>query len=460
MTDVAATAAHAAASRTRAPGPHFRTPIGALSAMRRDPLGFLTHCWRRYGDLIEIPLPPWRLFVVVHPDHVRRVLHDNHRNYWKGNVIGKLKRIAGEGLVFSDGELWRRQRQLIQPAFHRERIAALADMMVGTTAEAIEALCRRTADGRPVDVAAEMSKLTLEIVAKALFGTELGADEEGFTSSVTGAMGYANHLMNHLFTPPLFIPTSANRRGRRAIAGVDRVVWNVVEKRRRDGRERDDLLGMLLRARDAETNQAMDDKQLRDEVVTFLVAGHETTAVALAWAWHLLSQHPAAEARLGEEIAEVLGQRPLTIADIPRLEYTRMVIEESMRLYPPAWATNREAYRNDEIGGMHVPARSSVLVSPFLTHRHPEFWEDPEAFEPLRFSAERSVSRPEYAYFPFGGGPRGCVGRQFAMMEAQIILAMTARRFRFRAVEGHRVDPDPILTLRPRNGVLATVEAR
>jgi cytochrome P450 len=460
MTDLATgSPAELSSARRRAPGPRFRTPLGALSAMRGNPLQFLLECWKRYGDTVEISFPPWRLILVVHPDDVRRVLHDNHRNYWKGAVIGKLKRIAGEGLVFSDGDLWRRQRQLIQPAFHRDRIAALADMMAETTSAALERLAARSADGRPVDIAAEMSELTLEIVAKALFGAELGEDKDSFAQSVTGAMVYANHLMNHIFILPLFVPTAANRRGRRAIAGVDRVVWKVIEQRRRDGRERHDLLGMLLGARDAETNQAMDDKQLRDEVVTFLVAGHETTAVTLSWAWYLLSRHPAAEERLREEVSRVLQGRAPGMADLPQLQYTRMVIEESMRLYPPAWAMNRETYRDDEIAGMHIPARSSVLVSPFITHRHPLFWEEPETFDPSRFSAERSAGRPEYAYFPFGGGPRGCVGRQFAMMEAQIVLAMTAQRLRLRAVPGQESAADPILTLRPRGGVPMTVEA-
>jgi cytochrome P450 len=305
-----------------------------------------------------------------------------------------------------------------------------------------------------------MSRLTLEIVAKALFGTQLGDDREEFASAVTDAMTYANHLMNHFFTPPLFVPIPVNVRGRRAIARVDRIVWKVIGERRRDGRDGRDLLGMLLQARDAESDRAMDDKQLRDEVVTFLVAGHETTAVALTWTWYLLSQHPAVEQRLQREIASVLDGRRPAIDDLTHLTYTRMVIEEAMRLYPPVWATNRESYREDEIAGMRIPARSSLAISPFITHRHPLFWENPETFDPERFSPERSATRPEYAYFPFGGGPRGCVGRQFAMMEAQIILAMVAQRFRLRAVPGHAVQPYPILTLRPRHGVLMTCEAR
>jgi cytochrome P450 len=442
-----------------APGPRFRTPFGFLSVMRRDPLGFLLKCRREYGDVVHIRFPPWSSVFVAHPRDVRHVLQDNHKNYWKGNVFQKLKRIAGEGLVFSDGDLWRRQRQLAQPAFHRQRIAALADMMTAATAELLARWDARTVD-QPLEVVTEMSRLTLAIVARALFGTDLCEDEDAFCHAVTGSITYANHLTNHLFTPPLFVPTPANLRGRRAIAGIDRVVWKVVERRRREGTDRGDLLTMLLGARDAETNEAMNDRQLRDEVVTFMVAGHETTAMSLAWTWHLLSGHPSVERRLHAELETVLGGRPPTLEDLPNLPYARMILDEAMRLYPPAWATMREAYHEDVVGGVRVPAGTSVMVSPYVTHRHPEFWEHPEGFDPERFSPERSAGRPDYAYFPFGGGPRGCIGRQFAMMEGHLVLATIAQRFRLEGVPGHPVEADPILTLRPRHGVLMTVRPR
>lgn len=456
----AALTTDASRDRGRAPGPRFRTPLGFLSVMRRDPLGFLLDCSRRYGDVVEIRFPPFRNILVTGPSGIRHILQDNHRNYWKGLVLGKLKRIAGEGLVFSDGALWRRQRQLIQPAFHRERISALAGMMVDTIAARLDRWQAHVATEHPFDVAAEMSHLTLDIVSQALFGADLGEDKEEFTRAVSAGMAYANHLLNHFFPLPLAVPTPANRRGRRAIAGMDRVVWKIIEARRRDRQDRGDLLAMLINARDAETNEAMDDQQLRDEAVTFLVAGHETTAVALSWAWHLLSVNPDAERRLHREIADVLGTRPPSLRDLGDLRYARMVLEESMRLYPPAWAAVREAYHDDEIDGFRVPAKTVVTLSPYVTHRHPAFWDDPERFDPERFSAERSAGRPDYAYFPFGGGPRGCVGRQFALMEGQLILAMVAQRFRLQAVPGHPIEPDPILTLRPRYGVPMTLHPR
>jgi cytochrome P450 len=446
--------------RYTASGPRFRTPFGFLAVMRHDPLGFLMECARRYGDVVEMQFPPWRGFLLTHPDGVKHVLQENHHNYWKGIVFAKLKRVAGEGLVFSDGELWRRQRQLIQPAFHRERITAMAEMMVETTTGMLDRWRSQAAAGQGLDVASEMSSLTLEIVSKALFGTDLGADQAAFTDAVTAGLAYANHLVNHMLALPMAIPTAANRRGRRAIAALDRIVWKIIAQRRREPCDRGDLLAMLLTASDAETNEPMDDKQLRDECITFLIAGHETTAVALSWAWHLLSTHPSTERRLHAEVDEVLGDRLPTLRDLAGLPYVRMVLEESMRLYPPVWATNRQAYADDEIAGHRIPANSTVTVSPYVTHRNPVFWEEAEVFDPERFTPERSAARPEWAYFPFGGGPRGCVGRQFAMLEGQLVLAMVAQRFRLRNVPGHPIEAHPILTLRPRYGVRMTLHPR
>jgi cytochrome P450 len=359
--------------------------------------------------------------------------------------------------VFSDGDLWRRQRQLIQPAFHRERITALGEMMVACTRALIERWHVQARSGRSLDVAEEMSKLALEIVAKALFGTDLGGDKDDLTAAVTDGLAYANHLMNHYLTPPLWVPTRVNRDARRVLAVLDRIINRVIAERHRDPRPRGDLLDMLIGARDAETNCAMSDKQLRDEIVTFLVAGHETTAVALAWTWHLLAQHETVEDRLHAAVADSDASSPPALMSV---SYVRMTFEESMRLYPPVWGMSRQSYKEDHIGGVRIPPRTVVSVSPYLTHRHPALWDDPERFDPERFSAERSAARPEYAYFPFGGGPRGCIGKQFAMMEAQIVVAMIAQQFRLRPLAGHRIEPHPIFTLRPRGGMPMTVHPR
>lgn len=444
--------------RTTVPnGPRFRSPFGMLAAFRADPLGFLERCQRDYGDVVEIRFWPFRTYIFTRPEHIKHILHDNHHNYWKGLVVQKVKRIGGEGLIFSDGDLWRRQRQLIQPAFHRERIAALAQMMIDTTANVLDRWQIHARSGRPLDVMEERSRLTLEIVAKALFGTDLGAAKDELIGAVAAAMIYGNHLINHFFTPPLWVPTRVNREGRRAIARLDAVINTIIAARRREPAGHDDLLSMLISARDGATDGVMDDRQLRDEMVTFLVAGHETTAVALSWTWHLLAQNAPVEARLHAEIATVSGRNAHAFAHLP---YVHMTLEESMRLYPPAWGIARQSYEEDWIGGVRIPPRTTVSLSPYLTHRHPALWEHPERFDPERFTPEANATRPEYAYFPFGAGPRGCVGRQFAMMEGQIVLAMIAERFRLRPIAGHRVEPDPIFTLRPRGGMPMTVHTR
>ena len=303
------------------------------------------------------------------------------------------------------------------------------------------------ARAQPVDVAAEMSTLALDIVARALFGTDLGGDGERFVDAVQAAMGYAQHVLDHLFVPPLVIPTPTNVRARRALGIVERILRGMIHARRRAPDAGRDLLTALVHARDADTNDAMDERQLRDECLTILTAGHETPAVSLTGTWYLLGEHPAVERRLHAELAEVLGGRVPSVADLDRLGYTRQMLEESLRLYPPAWALPRQAYEEDEIGGYRVLAGTPVTLSPYVTHRHPDFWEDPERFDPDRFAPERRAALGEYAYLPFGGGPRGCIGREFAMLEARLILAMVAQRFRLERVPGPPVVAHPVLTL-------------
>jgi cytochrome P450 len=443
-----------------ASGPRFLTPFGFLRALQKDPLGLLMGYRSRYGDVVRVRAFPIETLIFTHPSDVRTLLQDHHRNYWKGSIFTKLKRIAGEGLVFSDGELWRRQRQLVQPAFRRDRIAALAPMMVACCERMLERWEVLAAEERPVEISEELSLLTLEIAARALFGTDLGDDRERFRTAIEGGLAYANHLVNHFATPPLAIPTPTNLRARRAIRAIDQILWKVIAERRQDGEDRGDLLSMLLAARDAETDASMDDRQLRDECTTFIVAGHETTAMALTWSLHLLSLHPGSERQLHDEVDRVVGSRLPTLEDLGALSFARCVFEESMRLYPPVWVLARQSYEDDRVGEQHVPAGTVVTLSPYVTHRHPDFWEHPEGFDPERFSPERSLDRPEFAYFPFGGGPRRCIGMQFASMEAQLVLSMIEQRFELEAVPGQRVEPHPILTLKPRDGVWMRLRRR
>jgi cytochrome P450 len=363
--------------------------------------------------------------------------------------------VAGEGLVTTEGPAWRRLRRMAQPAFHHRRIAAMAGAMTGAT----EAMRRRWREharsGEPIDVAAEFMVLTLRIAGHALLSIDLGGEADRIGPAITASLEYVQHRLDNILSLPPGIPTPRNLRFRRALRALDGVIYGIIARRRRDPGldEADDLLAMLMAARDEETGEGLADRELRDQILTFITAGHETTAGALAWTLHLLGQHPEAEQRVRDEVAGVLDGRVPTAEDLPGLAYTRRVIEESLRLYPTVYALGRDAKDDDEIGGFRIPARSMLLLSPYVTHRHPEFWPDPEAFDPDRFLPERSADRPRFAWFPFLGGPHQCIGQEFAMMEAILVVAMLAQSFRLRLAPGARVEPRAMLSLRPRFGL-------
>jgi cytochrome P450 len=440
-------------------GPRFWTPFGMTASFRPDPLGFYQTAFRTFGDVVGFHVGPFSSMLIAHPDHIKHVLQDNNHNYVKGIVIAKLKVLIGEGLFTSEGDFWRRQRKLAQPAFHRQRLGAF----VATMAAANEAMLERweapRRSGEIFDVAAEMSRLTLGIVGRTLFSRNLddAADEVGHT--LTEVLALMNDRTMRFMPSPLWWPTAFNRRLAAKIRVLDRVVFDIIEARRRTDEAPEDLLDMLLRARDEETGEGMTDRQLRDEVMTFVLAGHETTAVALSWTWYLLDRHPEVAERLRAEVASALGGRTPTLEDLPRLRYGRMVVEEAMRLYPPVWGFFRQALAADTLGEHTVPKGALVLMSPYVTHRHPGVWEDPERFDPERFAAERVRERPRFAYLPFSGGPRLCIGNEFALMEAQLAVAMTVQRYRLRLVPGARVVPESRVTLRPRGGLPMTVAA-
>jgi cytochrome P450 len=302
-----------------------------------------------------------------------------------------------------------------------------------------------------------MSRLTLSITGRALFSRDISDEADEIGQAMTQLLRHFNYRFEHFFTFPESIPTLRNRRFWKTLRTMDAVAYGIIKERRRSGQDKGDLLSMLLQARDEETGEGMNDKQLRDEVTTFLGAGTETTAVMLGWTWYLLSTHLEVDRKLRAELTEVLGGRTPNAEDLPNLQYTRMIIEEALRLYPPAWANSRTALSEDEIGGYIIPVNSMVAMSPYVTHRDPRFWENPEEFDPERFTPEQSAGRPRYAYFPFGGGPRQCIGNEFALMEAQLVLATVAQQYRLRLVPDHRVEPYPIFTLRPRYGLLMTL---
>jgi cytochrome P450 len=439
--------------RVRAPGPRGGL-LGHLAPLERDPLEFLTACRRDYGDVVRLRFFLSSAYLLAHPDHVRHVLQDRHSSYDKRTIDWKLlKPVLGDSLLTTDGAYWLRQRRLMQPAFHRKRIEAFGRIM---TEEATAMLGRWEARPRidePLDVVGEMTRLTLDVVTRALFGTEVG-DQAGAVGEAVTTVNASFREHGFKLSGLLAIVTGRPHRSvRPAMALLDRTVHDIIARRRRDGGEHDDLLAMLLAARDDDTGEAMTDRQLRNEVLTLFAAGHETTSNALSWTFYLLSHHPETAERLRAELAAVLGGRVPTVDDLPSLAYTRMVVEESMRLYPPAWATSRNAAGDDELGGYHIRKGSLVVLSPWVTHRHPAFWDDPERFDPERFTPDRVAARPRFAYFPFGGGPHLCIGNSFAMTEAILILATVAQRWHWALIPGHRVEPEPMVTLRPRGGL-------
>ncbi len=440
------------------PGPPWSTVAQNTFSFLRKALDFLLEMRERYGDVVSVPTLVGPFTLIFHPDGVRHVLQENHRTYNKDVPdYHVLSLVLGKGLLTNDGGSWLKQRRLIQPAFHRERVAAFGTLMTETalrwtqrweTGSFIET-------NQPLTLTQEMSSLTLSIVAKALFGTDLSAETEG----VGRALTTVNHLLAKAFYLPwvLSLPTPQHRRLHIARSALYMVVEEIIRERRMHHETHCDLLEMLLVARDEETGEGMTDQQVRDEVLTLLLAGHETTANALSWTFFLLAQHPHVEARLLKEYQQVLNGRPAMIEDLPQLPFTRMVVEEAMRLYPPAWGLGHRALGKDEIGGYAIPKGAYVLVFPYVTHRHPAFWERPDAFDPERFSDARSAGRHRFAYFPFGGGPRLCLGNQFALYEAQLILATILPRFQLRLLPGAVVTPEPLVTLRPRGDLLMTV---
>ena len=437
----------------RPPGPSYWTPFGPGRVMRRDPLAYVSALARDYGDVVRLGLGPLSVYMLHHPDGVKHVLQDNNQNYVKGPVIGRVAILIGDGLFTSEGDFWRRQRRLAQPAFHRERIAGFVGTMVRRTAERLDGWAPTVARGEPIDVAAEMNALTLTIVGETLFGRDLAGDAAEAGRALRVALEVTAHRAMSYLVSPIWLPIARNRSFRRAVGTLDALVFQIVDARQRAHDPGCDLLGMLMAARDEETGDGMSRRQLRDEVMTFLLAGHETTAVALAWTWYLLARHPDVAVRARDEVVRVLGDRDPSLEDLPRLPLARMVVDEAMRLYPPVWGIGRQTIGADEVAGYDIPAGTLVNLSPWVTHRHPAFWPDPDRFDPERFRPSVERTRPRFAYFPFSGGPRLCIGETFALVEAQLVVAMMLRRYELTLVDDTPVVPEPTLTLRPHGGL-------
>ena len=435
------------------PGPKGQLIAGSFSDYTRDQLGFLTRCAKEYGDVVRMRFFNVGIVLLNHPDHIEQVLVVDNRHFVKDRAERSGLRFLGSGLLTSEGGFWRRQRRLAQPAFHRERINAYGETMV----ESAQQMLAGWRSGETRDIAAEMSRLTLGIVAGTLFGAISDAEREAVGAALRVILN--RFTGGVLFKVPESIPTPANLRFRRAIRDLEGVIYGIVGRRRKSSSDTGDLLSMLLAARDEESGEGMSDKQLRDEVMTVLLAGHETTALNLTWTFYLLAEYPEAEAKLLAGLGEALGDRAPTVADLPTLPYASAVVKESLRLYPPAWGFGREALSEREIGGYRVPAGTQLIVSQWVTHRDERFFEKAEEFLPERWLDGSTDGLPRYAYFPFGGGPRLCIGRQFATLEATLLLATILQRFRLRPANGP-VEPRPSLSLRPRGGMRMALEER
>jgi cytochrome P450 len=438
------------------PGPSRAATLRTLWVMNRDRLGMMTSAVARYGDAVRVPVGPMTLFFFNYPDHAKHVLADNAANYHKGIGLVHARRALGDGLLTSEGSLWRKQRAVIQPAFQARRIAQY-DTAIAQEAIALVRRLRAHAGGGPVDVLAEMTQLTLGVLGRTL----LDADLSRFGSVGQSFRAVQDQAMFELATlnlVPTWIPLPAQRRFRRARRDLARVVDRLVAERTADaGAHGDDVLSRLIVSAREEADPRVGTQRLRDELITLLLAGHETTASTLGWTFYLLHRHPEVWERVHAEAVEVLGDRPPSYEDLRRLTYTSMVIEEAMRLYPPVWILTRRAQGDDNVNGYHVRAGSDVLICPYTLHRHPDFWPEPERFDPERFNPQRTADRPRYAYLPFGAGPRFCVGSNLGLMEAVFVLAVVARELRLTLLRGYRVVAEPMLSLRVRGGLPMTV---
>lgn len=443
------------ATARMAPGPRGHFLLGSLPDFARDRLGFFSTLVREYGDAVSFRLGPRPFVLLSHPDLVEEVLVGQNANFRKSYVYRLIESVLGNGLLTSEGDFWLRQRRLAQPAFHRKHVAeSYGPIMVASA----ESRLARWRDGETRDVHDEMMAITLDIGARTLFGADIGARAVDVGRALEDVMESFTARFDSLVPLPEAFPTPTNLRLRRAVRRLDGITRAIIDERRRSGEERRDLLSMLLHAQDEDGSQ-MTDKQLRDEVMTLFLASHETTALALSWTWYLLAQHPETGSKLRAELGEVLGGRRPEPGDVTQLRYTEMVVLESMRLYPPAYAIGREAIRDCVIGGHRIPRGTSVVLCQWTMHRDPRYYHDPESFAPERWADGLAERLPRYAYLPFGGGQRICIGGSFAMLETVLLVAVMAQRFHFDLVRAHPVEPWAAFTLRPKHGVKMVLHA-
>lgn len=447
-------------SLRRPPGPHARFPGATLWELQRDLLGLMTRLTRDYSDITYIDARGMGFYFLNHPDYIREVLVNQARNFTKSRGLEVTKVVLGEGLLTSEGEFHRRQRRLMQPAFHAQRIRAYADIMTDYGARLRTRWAMRREPSAPLNIHQEMMWLTLGIVGKTLFNTEVEAE----ASEIEAALGIMMPMFSRALLPwaelLARLPLPSNRRFQAAHARLDETIYRIINAHRTKGLDQGDLVSMLLLAQDEDDGGSMTDKQIHDEALTIFLAGHETTAVALSYAWYLLAQHPDVEAKLHAEIDGVLQGRLPTVDDLPQLPHTEMILAEAMRLYPPAYALGRRAINDFDLGPYCVPAGSTIIMSQWVMHRDARYFPDPTRFDPERWTPQAKEKRPKFSYFPFGSGPRICIGEAFAWMELTLLLATLAQQWRLHLVPGFELEFQPLITLRPKNGIPMFLERR
>lgn len=434
--------------------------LGHLTEYVSNPLDFLHNKWKLKGDLFKFRVAHRYLVVATHPDYIRHILQENHTNYKKSLAYRKLKLLLGNGLFTSEGDYWLKQRRLSQPAFHRDKITSYFDSMVFYTSEFMQSL-KQLAEGRePVAFHKEMTELTLKIICKTLLNIDLNHGGKVVEENLSFALVFMMKRVTSSINLPMMVPTTEHQRFKVSVTKIRELIDEIIEKKRKTSQPSNDLLSMLMEVKDEDTGEKMSNTQLKDEILTFFLAGHETSAVALTWAMYLIHTHPETLNKVKREVNEVIGNQELEMGHLRKLTFTTQVIKETMRLISPVWVLGREAIEEDNLGKYRVKKGASIIFSPYLVHRHPDFWEDPDKFDPERFSFLNEPKIHKFAYFPFGGGPRLCIGSSFAMMEMQVILALLIKNFDFKINDDKHPGFNFSLTLRPAEEINMSVHCK
>lgn len=444
-----------------APGPRGLAALSAIRSYKRDPNRLGLQLQQQFGDVVRNPLGPYITHQVSHPACVEHVLQTNYQNYCRGKFYAAFKLFMGEGLLTNDGAAWIDHRRLAQPLFHRRSVERMATHLTDATDVMLARWQERRQPDAPIDIVPEMLRLSLSMLGRVLFSTDLGDHAATVAPAVrVWQIAMIQHTGSISSMLPAWLPSPQQRRLEQARRTLDAVIGATIDAHQRPDASSEDLVALLLAGRDPQTGATLSRQQVHNELMTIFLAGHETTATALSWALYLIATHPDMRHRLEAELSSVLGERVPTVADLAQLPYLSMVVDETLRLYPPVWGFPRDAVAEDTIGGYHIPAGSTVFLSPFITHRHPAFWDNPEAFDPERFTPEQVAQRPKFAYMPFGGGPRLCIGKHLALLELQLGIAMIAQRYHLHPLPGHPVLYGPHLSLRPLHGVQVTLHPR